>query len=1529
LKTQQLHFSRFAQRSFASFFRGVIAKECGRAERINRSQRSPNGCASRITHSSRWSRDEWGTRFLVAALLLLTTLLPAQSARKRFLTPRIIGQQNLAERLAAARATQAAMLASTPLSTPWQPAGPNQVETTLYGDVTGRVTSIAIDPADPSGNTVYLGTTGGGVWKSTNAASSNPSFVPLTDTLPVFSANSGTSVIPSLSIGAVSVQPGGTGVLLAGTGDPNDASDSFYGEGILRSADNGLTWTIAQKSNDGTAGRHLFLGEGVAGFAWSALSPQLVVAAVSQAAEGTLVGASESGASTRGLFYSIDAGVTWQMSTIMDGTSVVQAPTTDFSSYEGNAATAVVYNPIRHKFYAALRFHGYYESADGQTWTRLAVQPGTGLTLANCPTRAGAPGVQSCPIFRGALAVQPVTGDLFALTADGGNIDQGLWQDACTFNGSACLSNTVLWANRLNTTPLENNSAIPQADYNLALAAVPTTTLGTPDTILFAGTEEIFRCSLASGCSLRNTTNATTGCVAPAKVAPAQHAIAAGNGGLIFFGNDGGLWRSTDLVAQSGTPCSADDATHFQNLNNGLGSLAEITSLATHPTDADTMLVGLGVLGSAFTSAASSIAAWQQLGLGESGSVAIDQVDPRNWFVQSGGGVSIFRCSKGTACTASDFNGPPLIGAAQTSKDISLVDAPFLLDPALNTNLITGSCRVWRGPAADGSLWSTSNLLSVPLSGSATSACTAADALIRSLAVGGPAAASTSPQNAGSTVLYAGMAGTLDGGGFAGGHLYATLTGQTNSSSSVWADRTANTVSNDVLNAGLFNPGGFDLSSIFVDPHDGSGNTVYVTVMGFGFPHVYRSTDAGATWLNLSGNLPNAPANAVVVDPNDAGIVYVATDTGVYVTTAVDTCATANCWSVYGTGLPNAPVTALKVQTGVSVPGGAQAGALGAGTYGRGIWQIPLVTAGAVPAPALQVRPETLTFGSQPVGTTSSSQTITISNAGSASLNLLALAITGDFAVSGSCTATSTLAPAASCIVAVSFAPKGTGTRSGTLTVTSDAGTKTVALSGNAPGPTALILTPAALVFASTPVGTSTAPKNITVSDVGTANATLGTASVTGDFVLSADTCSSTLSPQAGCTLSITFKPTASGTRTGTLTLSSDSGVQTASLTGVGTSPATDILSPSVLNFPDTVVTTTSSAQTVTLTNSGDVALTLIAASITSGDFTVTNACGNSLSAHSSCAMQIFFVPRSVGPQTGLLTVTDAFGTQTVTLAGTGKAPPGVSLLPLSLSFGATGVGNASTPQTITLTNNGDSPLVVSSFALSEDFGIVIGTNACSTGAPIPVGQACTMQVAFTPRLSGARLGTLTVVSNAPNSPLTSHLSGTGVDFTWVASASTAATLSNGQSAAFPFLLTPSTLMAQPVVFSCTGAPANAKCTVTPASADLSAITTVTATILTGTTTGSVPANHRRTSLWLAVLLLPAALLRRRRRVAAALFALIVIAGCGLGRKIPGDGSNSGSGTGAPTTPGGTYPVTVSATSAGLTKSVTLTITVQ
>lgn len=874
--------------------------------------------------------------------------------------------------ISAARAESAAVQANrrfspralSALSTAWQPVGPGRVSTAAYGAVTGRITSIVVDPTDTSGNTVYLGSTGGGVWKSTNAAgdAASVAFTPLTDTLPAFSGSDGTSVIPSLSIGALSLQ---NGVILAGTGDPNDASDSYYGSGLLRSTDTGLTWTLIQGSHDGITGNHSFIGLSFAGFAWSTASPRLVVAALSHSTEGDLVNAQYATGSVRGLYYSTDAGVTWQMATIMDGSQTVQAPLPATSKQAGNAATSVVWNPLRQRFYAAVRYHGYYESADGATWTRLSRQPGAGLTTGNCPASAASAGLTHCPIFRGVLAIQPATGDTFALTVANGNLDQGLWQDICNSSGSACSNTGVSFGKQLVATPLETgggSNAIAEADYNLALSAVPKISGGTADTLLFVGTTDLYRCSVAGGCALRNTTNSSNGCAAPAGVAPAQHAIATfatGSQPLVYIGNDGGLWRSTDGVSEQASACSVDDASHFDNLNASLGSLAEVTNFAQDPTDPGILLAGLGALGTAGSSAAASSSTWSQLATGEGGNVAIDPSNPLLWYISSGSGVSLHLCGRGSSCTTTDFAGAATISAAQVGGDSALTPAPWILDPALPSNLLVGTCRAWRGPAASGSSWSASNALSRIFGGPQNATCASTNGLVRSVAAGGVNSSATASQNAGSQVLYAGLAGASDGGLAVGGHIFSTATANTASSSSAWTDLAQSMVSNDVANSGRFNPVGFDISSIAVDSHDATGKTVYATVMGFsgdtvGSPHLYRSVDGGAHWTNISSNLPNAPASSVLVDPNDANTLYVALDTGVYVTTQVSNCTSANCWTLYGTSLPNAPITQLAVAPSMPT-GDGRTGELRAATYGRGIWQIPLLSATTPAQPAMSL----------------------------------------------------------------------------------------------------------------------------------------------------------------------------------------------------------------------------------------------------------------------------------------------------------------------------------------------------------------------------------------------------------------------------------------------------------------------------------------------------------------------------------------------------------------------------------------------
>jgi hypothetical protein len=1665
--------------------------------------------------------------------------------------PSVNGYAQAAAALATARSQHLRMAASpqaATLTTPWTPVGPVQVQTSTYGLITGRVTAAAIDPADTTGNTVYIGTSGGGVWKSTNAAgaASTVQFTPLTDTLPAYSPSAGTSTIPSLSIGAVSVRPGGTGVILAGTGDPNDAADSYYGSGILRSADNGLTWSLIPYAPD-AGGLHSFVGQGFAGFAWSTTSPQLVVAAISSSAESDIVG-DDKAPSVRGLYYSSDGGVTWNLATIQDSSTIVQNQFTDFTSSRGNAATAVVWNPIRKRFYAAVRFHGYYESTDGITWTRLTSQPGTGLTAVNCPARSGATGTSSCPIFRGALAAQPTSGDLFALTVDAANKDQGLWQDTCALSGSSCTA-AVAWSTKLDATPMETAGVIPQGDYNLSLAAMPVATaLSVTDTLLFAGAADLFRCSLTGGCTLRNTTNTSNGCAAPADVAPAQHAIAwqanLSNTAtpLLYIGNDGGLWRSTDGVHQQAVPCSADDATHFNNLNGALGSLAEVSSLSSHPANSSILLAALGANGSAastISAQSKNQAPWTQLSAAESGTVVIDQGNGNIWLAQSGAGVALHTCINGTACAATDFAGPATVGLTQTGLDASLVDPPALLDPALNINLITGTCRVWRGPTSGNSAWSASNAISPFLAGPATTACTIANATIRSLAAGGAVQLTNALQTSGSPVLYAGLSGTADGGTTLGGHIFGTTGGNIASSTAPWTDLTTSTVTNDPTG---FNPGSFDISSIAVDPNDTTGHTVYATILGFGYPHIYRSINAGSTWANISANLPNAPANAVTVDPNDARIVYVALDTGVYVTTDVTSCisasgATANCWSVLGTALPNAPVLSLVASRGFAAPGSSANGVLRAGTYGRGIWQQPLLTAGIAIQPAASFSPASLTFTTQAIGTTSTPQTATLMNTGSAtmliatvsassgfiesdtcanatlapgaactvtvsfapiatgstigsvqiianvsggyvslplsgasagvasltlspstltfsptavgittppqtvtvsnggtaaisvgtptvtgdfalaantcgltiaagascslsitfkpaasgprtgtlsladalsnhtvalsgggiagvislsantltfadtalnatsasqaltvnntgtgSLNIASVTASGDFAAASSC-AGQALTPGKRCTVALTFTPTSVGTRTGTLTLTTDSGgttatQTTVALIGNGKGAFYVVLTPVSVDFGTQNVGTIGNVTNITISNTGTATGAIQSINASGDFIIKANTCGASLPSQTGCTVSIVFAPSTTGIRTGTLTVVDDAGTQITALTGTGTSAATDTLSPLSLSFVTQQVNTTSTAKTITLTNTGDTPLTLVASQILAGDFTAINSCGPTLTAHNTCGITVTFAPKSIGTLTGTLQVSDVLHIQTVALSGISIAGPGVSLLPNSLSFADTGVGVASAGQTLTLTNNGGIPLQLSAINISGDFGILAGTNMCSLTTSIAPASSCTLQIAFAPNAAGPRTGTVVVLSNAATQ--SAQLAGIGVDFALVANGPTSLTIATGANAVYSLLMRPATTTTDLVTYSCTGAPVNTKCTAIAQYPDLSSTGTVTVTLLTGTTAA------RRVgaiAFLLPVLLgLPFCTPKRRLRGLLAVAFLALLTGavsCGSPRLTANQGDGAGSGGSNPVTPSGTYTITVAATAAGVTHTLPLTLVVQ
>lgn len=1281
-----------------------------------------------------------------------------------------------------AKATLARLMATgatTPLST-WIAFGPTAVETPSYGLVTGRVSALALDPADLGGNTLYVGTTGGGVWKAFNAAASAPgaiSFTPLTDGLEALSS----AQDASLSIGALTVQPQGTGVILAGTGDPNNVSDSYYGGGILRSADGGQTWSVTQRTSDlgnncaGTQA-YSFVGEGFGGFAWSSTNPQLVVAAVSSANEGTLVNAQWPGVSYEGLYYSTDAGVCWNLATITDGAGTdVQGPNDRLTAPDGNGATSVVWNPVRQMFFAAVRFHGYYQSYDGETWTRIAQQPGVGLTALSCPTNPLQTGSIACPIFRGTLAVDPFTGDTFAWTVDANNQDQGLWQDQCAIAAGACTNTTPTFARQWNTQALETNTTLGAAtidngDYTLALAAAPTAPAQGQDTILLAGAEDLWRCSLAAGCVWRNTTNAAT-CMS-AQVASFQHALvwSPTNPQEMFVGNDSGLWRSMDGIAENGAVCSASDASHFQNLNGTLGSLSDVVSLAQDPSETSSLMAGLGVNGTAgIKTEIGPVAEWPQILGGDGGAVAIDPREHTNWYVNTEPGVSIYRCSQEAGCTAADFGATPVVTDADVGGDgYSMeVPAPFLVDPADGTQLLIGTCRVWRGPAVGGG-WNSSNAISPILDDQNSASACNGDGLIRSIAA--------MPVQ-GQEVIYVGMHGTADGGGNLAGHvLRAALL--PNGAEPVWTDLTLNPVQNENDPRHGMNAYGQDISSIFIDSHDATGNTVYVTVEGA--PNaaetirtVYRSADGGAHWAFLDSNLPESPANAVVVDPQDANTVYVALDTGVWFTTQGGTGGCINpqmpCWSEFGTGLPVAPVVGL-----IAFSSTAQARVLTAATYGRGVWQTPLWTA-ETGLTTVQLVPGGLTFADQAVGTVSSKREVTLTNTGNLGLTITGVVPNGNFGETDNC-ANSTIAPGASCTLEVTFAPQATDSLYGEIVVSANvyAGQFAINLSGIGIPAGAITLNPGSVDFGPVDIGSSSAATTVEASNGGSQPVTFTAITVTGPFSVSTSATNAcgtgALAPTNSCPVAVEFTPTQSGAAAGTLTFNDSVGTQTILLSGSGLAGATDSLIPSSVSFPDTAEGQLSPVETVTVTNTGDLPLTSILFSVTgqfvianSGTGTSTGTCNGTLVAHASCGINIQFAPSQLGGLAGSLTISDILRTQSVPLSGTGVEPPALGVTPATLTFPSQQPGVTSAPEAVTVTNIGGAMLTGLNAQILGTPTAVFSISGTSCGATLAAGASCVMQVVFNPATTGGSAGTLNISSSSPGvAAVDVGLSGTG-----------------------------------------------------------------------------------------------------------------------------------------------------------------------
>ncbi len=313
----------------------------------------------------------------------------------------------------------------------------------------------------------------------------------------------------------------------------------------------------------------------------------------------------------------------------------------------------------------------------------------------------------------------------------------------------------------------------------------------------------------------------------------------------------------------------------------------------------------------------------------------------------------------------------------------------------------------------------------------------------------------------------------------------------------------------------------------------------------------------------------------------------------------------------------------------------------------------------AVAPPAVTLTPTSLSFGNQALNETSSARTVILQNSGSIGSALL---IMNDVTIDGSGFAISAntcgaLSMGKKCKVSVNFTPTALGKVTGTLTLNDNASDspQTVPLSGTGVGPATV--TPITYGYGPWVVNTISTAKTFTLANNRSVALTSIAISTTGDFALSATTCTTTLAAKSKCSISVTFTPAALGKRTGVLSVSdsASNSPQTAALAGTGVLPAT--LTPATAFYALQAVGTTSLPKTFTLANNQTVSLIGIAIAPT-GDFAVSaTTCTTTLAAKSKCTISVTFTPTAVGTRTGKLIVNDSAinSPRTATLKGTGK----------------------------------------------------------------------------------------------------------------------------------------------------------------------------------------------------------------------------------------------------------------------------------
>jgi F5/8 type C domain/Pectate lyase superfamily protein/Abnormal spindle-like microcephaly-assoc'd, ASPM-SPD-2-Hydin len=528
-----------------------------------------------------------------------------------------------------------------------------------------------------------------------------------------------------------------------------------------------------------------------------------------------------------------------------------------------------------------------------------------------------------------------------------------------------------------------------------------------------------------------------------------------------------------------------------------------------------------------------------------------------------------------------------------------------------------------------------------------------------------------------------------------------------------------------------------------------------------------------------------------------------------------------------GTTVMQAETTGSASVSGVTASGVGVAGAYNyaypsntAGAYtfnlgsGNSGWSTtPVLTAYPEPVQAgtLTSSASALSFGDVNSGSTSSAQTVTVTNPGTSAVSVSSVSVTGDYSQTNTCG--SSIAAGGSCTVSVKFSPTSGGPLTGTLSVATSApgSPLTVALSGTGVTATTNLAlgqpatassdyetyVPANVTDGNTssywesadgagypqtltvqlpsdesigslqlylPPATAWSTRTETLSVLGSANGT--------SFSQIVGSAGYTFNPSTGNEVTISL-PSGTTAEYVELSFTGNTGWSAAQLSelevfsgGGGTGPTGAPLtaSPTSLSFGNEATGSTSAAQTVTVSNPGGTAATVSSVSA-SAPFAETNTCGGSIAAGGSCTVSVTYAPTATGASNGTLSVASSAPSSPLTVALTGTGVSGATALtasPTSVSFGSVPTGSTSAAQTVTVTNPGSTAATGVSVSAAAPFAE--SNNTC--GSSIAAGGSCTVSVTYAPTAAGASNGTLSVASSAPGSPLSVALSGTGVSTT-------------------------------------------------------------------------------------------------------------------------------------------------------------------